>query len=537
MAALNPVVQSYLAHKLSERQAHYTAVQQYRAYADGDQTVHLTDDQKILLVGDDGSGNPASDPEFVLNICSTILDVETDRLNVQSISVRMPDNEVLSDDLTSLVSEWWKASRMDEGQQNGHFAACRDADSFPFVYYDDERVLPRIAINAAYDGADNGADMFYIDDDPNQPDCAMKIWTVENTPAKKVKRKNIYYDDRIEYWINDGALTGATADAGWRPLNFADADWSPTMQTAPVKKDTTLSSTATVEWWTDTGTPDGRPMGIPVFHLRHQARGTAYGRSTIADVVPGLQDAINRAGIDVMAGALLSGFKMVTVTGLDPNISTLKAYPGAIFAIENEAASVGQIAESDLLQLIEVKNTFIKDAATLTNTPLSFFNLGGQAPAEGSQKALEMGLLAKTRRNQTSFGNTWEDVVRFMLKLDAHAVGGQVTLTDEQIDALEISVEWEPAGMRDEQQDIATAEAWQRLGVPQKFIWRKLGFDEDEIAEMEEEADLRRQQAMGQLTQTLKEMDANNGANAPANRAIVGNGGGPGANGAGGGGA
>lgn len=519
---LNPVTQSFIDFKLRERQGHYSDVQQYRNYANGEQAIHLTNAQKILLVGADSAGNPNSNPEFVLNVCNTILDVETDRLEIQSIAVNVEGNEELSDDLSKRAWQWFKASRMDEGQQNAHYAAARDADSFGFAYYDKDKLAPRLAINPLYDGEDNGADMFYVDDDPTQPEAAVKIWTISETDQRKIRRKNIYYPDRIEYWICEGVLTGAYAQAGWRPLRFSDPDWQPTMTDAPSLQSASLSQTATIEWWTDSGNERGRPLGIPVFHFRHQARGTAYGRSTIADVVPGLQDAVNRAGVSLMAAAQLSGFKVTTANGIDREaIQDLRVYPGAIIA--STEGSFGQLAESDLLQLIEVLNAYIKNAATLTNTPLSFFNLGGQAPAEGSQKQLELGLLAKTRRNQTSFGNTWEDAIRYMFKLDSIAAGGETLLTWEQIDDLDISIVWEPADVRNELTEIQVAEAHQRLGVPQKFIWRKLGYSEDDIAQFEQEADVKRAQAMGQMAQKIRELETaanvggNNGTNGATN--------------------
>lgn len=544
MAMINPVTQSYIDFKMRERQDHYNDVQQLRDYANGEQAVQLTNMQKILLTGDDGTGNPNSDPEFVLNVCSTILDVETDRLEIQSITVNVEDNDELSDELSKRAWKWFKASRMDEGQQNAHYSACRDADSFAFVYpYRTGRRLtsgldmtePRVAINPLYDGDENGADMFYVDDDPSQPEAAVKIWTIKETEQKKIRRKNVYYPDRIEKWISDATLTSKFADAGWRPLQYGDLDWAPSLADVPTMQDLSLSKTASVEWWTDGRNQISRPLGIPVFHFRHQARGTAYGRSTIADVVPGLQDAINRSGVSLMAAALLSGFKVTTATGVDRDVAeALRVYAGAILAATNSDAQFGQLSETDLMQLIETLNAFIKNAATLTNTPLSFFNLGGQAPAEGSAKQLELGLLAKTRRNQTSFGNTWEDVIRYMFKLDSIAAGGKTQLTWEEIDDLDISVVWEPAEVRNELTEIQVAKAHKDLGVPQKFVWRKLGYSEDEINQFEQEADVKRTQAMGELARRIRETEnqngsKGNGANLAANPEPAGASGGNGA--------
>lgn len=500
---LNPVTQSYIEYQISQRMAHYNAVQTYRNYAAGKQNLHLTDEQKIMLVGSEGS-LPKSDPEFAINVCGIILDVEVDRLEVKSIRIEAGDNEALGDTLSELAWKRWKQSRMDEGQQNAHYASCRDADSFVVPYYDEEKQRTAFAVNQLYDGLTDGADIYYEQDDPAKPLCAVKIWIVEQTQAKTVRRKNVYYPDRVEKWINDGAIKGEFTNAAWRPLKYGDVDYDAKLVEQPSLYQADV--TATIVWWTDTGTLRGRPLGIPFFHFRHSARGGTYGRSSIADVAPGLQDAVNRSGLAMMSAAQLSGFKVVTATNFNPDGNTsLEVYPGALLYNE-EAGSFGQLSETNLMQLIEVTNSYIKNAATITNTPLSFFNLGGQAPAEGSQKALESGLLAKTRRNQTGFGNTWEDAIRYMLKLES-VKGREVTLSWEEIEDLDISIEWESGEVRNELTEAQVAQIHETLGVPRRFIWSLLGYDEDEIAQFEQEADIKRRQAAALLGQAVRDAE------------------------------
>src|SRR5690606_34099435 len=108
---------------------------------------------------------------------------------------------------------------------------------------------------------------------------------------------------------------------------------------------------------------------------------------------------------------------------------------------------------------IEVKDSLIKDAATLTATPLSYFNLTGQISAEGTQKQLESALLAKTTRNQTVFGNAWEDMARMWLRLEA-VYGDELAAYKNDLTALddiELSCEWHPAETRNEREVIELA--------------------------------------------------------------------------------
>ncbi len=517
---LNLATQSYLDLLIQERSDDWAYVGDLRDYAEGVQAVHLTDRQKIMLVGEDGA-----DPEFTLNVCSTILDVETDRLEVSGIKVTVADNEGLSDTLSELVWTWCKAFRFDALQQNVHYGACRDGNSFGIVWYDADKQRPCLTFNQAYDGDDSGSEILYDDSDPTRPILAVKTWTLQR-PAMgqaafgKIQRRNIYYPDHIEKQINSAGISGSFANAGWRTLSPTDPDWDDKAELTALTDRYGQQRTAAVSWWTDTGLEGGVPLGIPVIHFPHSARGSAYGRSTIADVVPGLQDAINRAGIALQTAAVLSGFKVTTATNWDPDVAPGDLYiqPGALL-INKQDGSFGQLSETNLMQLIEVKNSFIKDAATLTSTPLSFFNISGQIAAEGTQKQIESALLAKTRRNQTAFGNAYEDAVRMMLKLEA-VFGGddtayprkpsQVPLTLEQIDDLDINCEWEAAVMRNEMEEREIAKIdKETFGVPDSMLLAKW-YSPEELAQIKEEQSVKRNQVMGQLGQMLKQMEAAN---------------------------
>lgn len=511
MATINPATQSYVDALVAERKAEYAKVRTYRDYADGDHQDYMTDEQRILLVGEDGAGNPNTAPELRVNVCSTILDAETDRLEVKGITVTVEDNEALSDTLSSLVWDRWRASRMDEGQQNVHFAACRDGNSHIVTFWDEVATEARLTFNKAYDGDSSGTELLYQDDDANQPLCAVKIWTVQrpvigNASTGRVQRKNVYYPDHVEKWINTNA-EGTFSTAAWRPLREGDPDWEPGLLSDSFEDVYGNQYGATFSWWTDTGAQGGQPLGIPVFHFRHQARGSAYGRSTLADVAPGLQDAINLSALSLLAATVLNGSKVTTATKFDPSTTaTLSVYPGAIL-YNTQDGSFGQLSETDLRQLIEVKDSLIKDAATLTSTPLSFFNLTGVVPAEGTQKQLEIALLAKTRRNQTSFGNSYEDAARMLLKLEA-VYGSEVALSLEDIDALDISVEWEDANPRNEAEVLDGAiRRHKELQTPIEVAWAEVGYSQDEIDAMSEDLDTRRNQAMGGLLSQLMQAE------------------------------
>ncbi len=514
--ALNPVTQSKIEWLMQVRNAEYARIRLLRKYDEGDTPAQLSDDQKIQQVGQDSAGNPNSDPEVRLNVCAPANAVEANRLQVQDIAATFADDEAKSAAISKLLWTWWKANRLDEGQQHAHYSGCRDGDSFGINWYDKDEKMPKVSIHQVYDGQKSGVDKFYTDGDPMQPESGIKIWIAEESETKSIRRKNIYYPDRVEKWICEGVIGSAFIDANWRPLKFGDDDF--TNELAQVPSLSQPDQTATIEWWTESGRDSAISpgMGIPVQHFRHDARGTAYGTATNDLIVPSQQDAVNRAENNLQGAGVLAGFPVNVLIGAEREEATYEVGPAVLVIVDDEKASIGQFAAANLEQLIKVKDSKVKDCATLTSTPLTYFNLSGVIPAEGTQQSLEGALLAKVETDQVTFGNTWEDTFRMMLKMEfvwGDALTGLIASHDE-IDALDINAVWENAKVRNEKEETEIAAAHKAMGVPDRFVFRMLGYTEDEIDQMLTEVATKRNVVIGSLAGRITEIEAQNAAQA-----------------------
>lgn len=515
---LNPVQVSDLQNQMQTRQAFYDDVGTTRDYDNGDTPSLLSDDQKIQMVGADSGGNPNRDPEVRLNVCAPANQVESNRLKVQDVAVTFEGSEEKSQALSKLVWSWWNQNRLDEGQKSAHYSAIRDGDSYATCYYED---FPRVAFQQVYDGVDSGADVYYTDGDPTRPESAIKIWIEAKTATHMIRRKNVYYADRVEKWISRGDMTETFKDADWSPLRYGDKDWSPALQ--EVDSLSQPGEVATVEWWTETGTAPmyndigevvgGSPgMGIPVKHYRHDAQGTAYGTSNIALIVPEGQDAVNHAANDLQAGAILAGYPVYYIIGAERDQTTWTTGPAELMVVEQSTGSAGAFPAANLEQLIRVKDTFMKDCATLTRTPLTYFNLSGVIPAEGTQLSLERALIAKVEDTQTAFGNTWEDVIRMWLKMEfvwGTALQGLIA-SHEEIDALDINTVWVDPNPSNAREQYEIAEKMKALGIPDRFIYRFLDFSEDEIDQMLSEKQVKQTMIIGTLAQRQQQLEQQN---------------------------
>lgn len=538
---VDPVIKSYLDFLVAQQQERWTKRLVYRDYAEGENPTQMTDDQKILLVGADAAGNPNSDPEFNINISKIIIKAHSDRLAVRSIKVTVPDNEQLSDNVNKALSQWWEQSGMNADQTNSYFSAARDGDAYPIVDYD--KGFPRITTNQAYDG-ESGTEIAYEDAHSNQPLYAAKRWTVQrpvvgNTTTNRVFRMNLYFDNRIEFYISQGMKAGSK-ESGWRGLAPGDRDYIAAtlddegrqvgagMQEAEILDPYNRPYTATVVWLTVDGTPGGEPIGNPVKHMRHDADGGPYGNSRIADIVPGLADATNRAGISTQNAQLLNGFKETIVTGFYPKTdkdgvsNALKKSPGSYTYLGSSEANVTQLSETDLNLLIAVLDKWIVVSATLTSTPLSLFNLTAHTPAEGTQKQLESALVTAVEQSQRAYTATWQDVVIEQIKFDT-IYNDDSTIPIElynQIDDFDINIIWEPAETRNdlEERQIAVIDTTQ-LGVPQEFIWKQF-YSEEQIIAMKQMASQRQGQVLGQMAQNVLTIEEQNAARLAAGEVV-----------------
>lgn len=522
---IDPVIQSYLDFLYSQRRKRWDKIVTYRQYAEGDSNSVMTDDQKILLVGADSNGYPNADPEISINLSSIVLNAEADRLGVRTIRITIPDNDELSEAATKAVWGWWERSGMIDGQEHAYYSAGRDGDSYPIVEYDNG--FPGITLNMAYDGT-SGTEMAYEDAQPSKPLYAAKRWTVQrpvvnNLSTNRVYRMNLYFNNRIEYYISKGMAAGSR-ESGWRRLSEGDRDYDAEMMREVVVFDAyDRPYTATVVWLTDDGTETGTPIGNPVKHMRHDGRGNPYGRSRIADIVPGITDATNRASVSLQAAALLSGFKELYVTGFYPTEATdgtsnaIVRSPSAVHYIEDANAAVTQTTETDLNQLIAVLDKFMVVAATLTNTPLSMFNLTAHTPAEGTQKQLEQALVTDVEASQRSYTRVWQEVVRQQLKMDAlYNLNSVIPLElFDQIDDFDINVEWESAQTRNEKEEreIAVTD-YKELDVPREIVWERF-WDAETINRMMTAATATRGAAIGAVAERVLQMETGGDMTAP----------------------
>lgn len=428
----------WLAAEDSERQNTYAA---FRDYYDGEHDTQLTERMRRYLQIKTGQ-------EFNDNYCPIVVDALAERLSVTGFKVE-------DDAQAGLLWEWWEQNRMDAMQGVVHTSTLRDGDAYLVVEWDNDAQRPVFTAEPAFDGV-YGVKVHYAATGNREIAYASKRWRIEGEnpeSAGKLRRLNLYYPDRIEKYVsNDSAFEGA-----WQPYVEDVGAWP-------------------LPWLA----ADGSPLGVPVIHFRNKDQGYHYGVSELKGVIP-LQNALNKALIDLLATADTCGFPLLYMIGADP--SKLEIAPGSWIYVENPASGegsvqIGKIPSEDLTPLIALKDAIVAEIARVSRTPLSYFQASGQVAAEGTQKQQEAGLVAKAKDRMVPFGNAWEDA--FYMARRLYNVFGDGGLSEDET----ISTQWADPQTRNELEQRQWLEIEARLGVPREMVWRKLGYNADEIAEM-----------------------------------------------------
>jgi hypothetical protein len=427
-----------------ERQEKYES---FREYYDGKHAVMLTDRQKKFL-------ELETHQNFQANLCPMVVDELERRMIVRTFDA---DGNRKLGGHKGMLWKWWRRDGMDADQSDTHLSAIRDGDSYVIVTWNHDENRPEFHHNLAYDG-DEGVKCHYSDE-TGKVAYATKRWLVTDPldpAAGTVKRMNIYWPDRVERYIADGTHNGFwygyTRDGEDAVLPWVDAL--------------------------------GKPLGVPVFHLKHKPAGYRWGKSILEDVIP-LQNGLNKSIVDVIAAADTTGFRMYWATGTDmtdENDDPIMIHPGTFLTSSAPEASFGWFPGEDMRPLIEVVDMFKVTIAQVSETPIHLFQVSGQNASEGAQKQQEVAMINKAEKWGRAVGNFWENCMQMAIKL-SNVNDGTSYPTD-----LILQTVWEDAEVRDKTQrrkeQAETAKIWTDAGASIEEAAKAAGMTEEEAKDL-----------------------------------------------------
>lgn len=410
--------------------------------------------------------------DFSDNLCPAVVDSLSDRLKITGwqssemtkVEQKTPSNEPgipdriwleIQDPLADQAMELWEENKMGSRAGTIHREALKEGDAYLLVWPGDDmeaEYWPQTAMEMA------------VEYDPNKLGVIMratKIWWV---PAYKRWRLNIYLPDRLEKYVSRQQAPNGI------PSNHTQ--------------------------WDTTSGDDGagsviqHPYGrVPVFHFANKAT-YKPGQSELKDVIP-VQDALNKAVMDMMIAMEFASFKQRYVIGMEVEVDEETGEPtdqntknygvDRLFAIPGtkDEVAVGQFDSTDLQQFLEVQDKFRAECARISGTPLHYFLIAtGDFPSGEAIKSAEGRFVGKIEDRHEDWGPIWGDAMLFGLSMEE-------VIPDE----VELEPIWKDASPRSDSELADTAVKKKTLGVSRYQTLKELGYDDDLIQIMLQEAD------------------------------------------------
>jgi len=449
---------AYLKWTDAEEADDAAMVRLVRDYAKGEHPTYLTPRQQEFI----GLQAKDADHLYAHNMCQLVIDAVAERLVVEEFAL-LQEIELAEDaDPSQWASTWWEANHMDAGQDDVYGNALRDGSAYIIVDWDALEQAPRWSLNTVWDGTTGVK--YQADPDTGAALFAVKKWQVYdpyNTDNNGRTRMTLYFPDRVEKYISTKDSNDGIGGTQWEEFKDAkDEPW-------PIP-------------WLDR---DGTPLGMPVFEFENP------GGSELAQLMP-IQDMLNKADLDLIAATDTAGFRILAVSGVPPKIGTdgteegLTLSPGRLLRFTDANARLNALEAADPAAMIATSKYWVETAAGITRTPQYLFHpTGADQPSGESLKQQEIGLIFKCERRQAVWGNVWESVIYLSRKLyNLYGAGA--------IEDVALACQWKPAQLPVD--PLATKDTESRVmkqyvdsGVPLATVARKLGWTEEEIAQLE----------------------------------------------------
>ncbi|ORI25608.1 phage portal protein [Rhodococcus sp. 1168] len=342
---------------------------------------------------------------FRVNFAKTPVTAVANRLEITGVTT-------LSASAKQLVDRTWQHNDLELELTKIISKTLIYGDSYVFVWPNDDEI-------EIYYNSPLSTIVLYDVENPRKPSYAAKLWPIELEDGKQRQRVNLYYADRIEKHISSSERL---------PFTIKPSDFEPF-----IDDDTD-----------EYGMLPNEFDQIPIFHL---STGDQYGKPEHLSAY-GPQDAITKLLITGMAAVESYGFPTrYVLQGEQSGISIddegtadeLGVGAGEEWILRG-VSSVGQFKAADPLPLIANYREYVRALASVTETPLHYFentqtNVSGEA-----LRASEAPLVKKVRMRQLSIGTTLRKLFIFVLKLNN--IDEDVQLEWRGIESIDTSEQW-----------------------------------------------------------------------------------------------
>ena len=434
-----------------------TAYHKYEQYLRGDQPLTFATEKY-----DEAFGGVFR--EFAYNLCETVVDAHTDRMQVtgfgsddddklrevrrKAIEAGQDLQDAAATSLAQQAQDIWDANNMDERAGQVHADMFGFGDAYVIVdMLDNEPVI--------WPARPSEMRVRYSEDRPGKIVAAARLWG-----EPKRWRLNVWTETELGKY------------QARRDANSNDAPKKPDQFTP-------------LEGEADT-IPNPVPGEVPVFHFANAGRLNDYGVSELRSVLP-LQDGLNKTVTDMMVAMEFYAFRQRVILGVavDPNdtkskemLETFQTGLLRTLTIEGQDGqnpSIAEFGEVNIKQYIDVIDRYEKKVAIISKVPRNYFGQRGADAISGESKKMDdTPFVKKIEKRETAAGSVWSNVQTYALKAK------RVT-----VEPGDIRVNWSPADpvSEDQQVDIMLKKKAADYPFIQRF--KEAGYEPEQIASIE----------------------------------------------------
>jgi hypothetical protein len=466
-------------------------VRDARSYYDGDHPIPLTKRQQEYL----GPLLTESGISFNHNLIKVVINKLRERLNIQGFTVNgasaaSGEDAGPDEQLAQTLWQWWTANHMERQQIRLHRRAMRDGKSYVMVDYDEANQRPRFTLHEVDAGPSAPGIILHRDpSDPSRVLFATRYFSdfdPMNPGRTGVERKTVYLPNEVRKYIRD-----LRSPNTWAPYqDDGDPSW-------PLP-------------WTDA---QGRPFGVAVIEFANPD-----GSEAIA--IAGLQNALNKAWLDLLAAGDTNGFPILTANYRDAMVEIedesdanlegtdeFKIAPGRL--LEIFGGEIRRIEGANLDPMINLLWTIVSAIGGVTSMPQYFLRpiMGVDFPSGEALKQMEAGLVMRAKERMLEFGESWEEVMALAIRINA-TFGNRGPLPTP----LTLATQWADPNTRMEELEAQSAQIHDTLGVPKPAVWNKLGYSPEEIAAFRDEEAAAKAAGVAAIAGALQASQARNAA-------------------------
>lgn len=420
--------------------------------------------------------------EFATNWCGLVVDSPAERLAVQGF--RFDTDEADMD-----AWKIWQANRLDAESLKAHTEAGKCMVSYLSVGPGPNGV-PRIRVEHP--------SQVIVEVDPSDPQtrlAALKRYRDFDGSTVIV----LYLPDFTYLWRSDGAAGRVAALGVELPVSTGEQQL--------------VGRTA-------------NPLGIvPIVPMANTPGLLDGGVSDLRPAIR-LNDAANKFFTDMIVASEYQAFRQRVLSGVEvprfpeghpqagqPMPVPIEMAVSRMLVFEDPNAKAYDLSPGDLGNYVHGVELAVQHIAAQTRTPPHYLlakmvNLSGDA-----LKAAETGLVAKVRRKQLDFADSWEEAMRLAFKWRSFATGADVTADRRKSEVMDADTIWRDPESRAPGVIADSLVKKQQIGVPWQALMEEAGYGPSEIARLKR---LREQEMQDAQLASLFSPDTTNNGTIPS---------------------